>query len=141
MTNNHRPEFLASARHERGDTIRLRFGDGREGVVNLADLGLDTCGLHVATVRAASAGTCAELDGQHGETFHIDSSVLRALVDSDYANVLTNPIEPVPNIPMLKALAQINILQHGIAPKRENTSMEILREGREGGMYGIRDDN
>jgi hypothetical protein len=141
MISNRRPDFLAMARHEHGDVIWLHFADGLEGTVNFSDIGLDTSRLNVATVRAASDGTSAELDGQGNETFQIDSSVLRALVDSDYANAPSNSLEPQPNVPMLKALAQIYVIQQGMNLKSGKTSVELVREVREDGRYGVANDN
>jgi len=72
--------------------IRVRFADQFEGIVNLADLELDLALLKMETVRASSWGSAAEVDDLNMRPVHIDSSVLRAHIDPNFAADLQKAI-------------------------------------------------
>lgn len=85
-------DHLLSARLTKSKTVRLRFLDGLVGEVGFDALGLDTRKLRVHTVRASSWGGSAQVRDTSGHVVHIDSSVLRALIDPDYAVMLRRAI-------------------------------------------------
>lgn len=72
--------------------VALRFSDGYEGVADLTKTGLRIDRLDLASLRPSSWGGSAEVDDQRGHTVHIDSSVLRAIIDPAYAAVLRSAI-------------------------------------------------
>jgi hypothetical protein len=79
--------------HQVGDgQVALRFLDGFVGSLKVADLGLDTSRLRLGTIRAAQSGESAEVEDQSWHTISIDSSVLRAYVDPQYAAILKEAI-------------------------------------------------
>lgn len=79
--------------HQLGDAcVALRFLDGFVGHLDLADLGLDLSQLRIGTIRASEWGGAAEVQDRSWHTVHIDSSVLRAHVDPQYAAVLKEAI-------------------------------------------------
>jgi hypothetical protein len=52
------------------------------------------------------------------------------------AELNTYPLQPAPNLSILKAMAAVAEIQKGMEPKPGKDSVEYLREGREGEMYG-----
>ena len=43
---------------------------------------------------------------------------------------------PRPNVKMLDAMRRAEEIQHGMNPRPESDGVALLREGREGAMYG-----
>jgi hypothetical protein len=130
---------LQEARHESGDSIHVRFTNGREGIVSLTDLGLNAGELDMNSAVAAPDGAAVEIKSHHGDLFPIDVSILRALIDSRYSAALGQPFAPHPNMDMLRALVKIGIIQKDMHTKDVGkSSKDYVREAREGGMYGIR---
>lgn len=84
VATNLPPEHLASVRHLGGAVLSLRFSDGYTGRVDLSRLGMDVTMLRLDTARV-SWGSAVEVDDTRGETVHIDSAVLRAYCDPQYA--------------------------------------------------------
>ena len=79
--------------HQIGGTeVILRFLDGFCGHIDLRDLGLNIASLRIGTIRASSWGGAAEIEDSNWHTIHIDSSVLRAKTDSQYAAILKQAI-------------------------------------------------
>jgi hypothetical protein len=85
-------DHLLAVYYRGDDCIRLRFADGVVKEMSLADIGLDVSRLRLSTVRMASWGGAAEIEDQNHHTIHIDSSVLRAHVDPQYAAILKEAI-------------------------------------------------
>jgi hypothetical protein len=79
---------LISARHAEGSCILVRFADGLSGTINVCDLGLDPAELRMAAVRLSVSGTAAEFEDVSGSIVAIDSSILRAQIDPEYARQL-----------------------------------------------------
>jgi hypothetical protein len=88
-----KPDQLKSASHEKNGEIALTFADGHSGRVNLSDLGIDWRRLRMNTIRASLWGSAAEVKDANGKTFDIDSSVLRAWIDPDYAADLEDKLK------------------------------------------------
>jgi hypothetical protein len=85
-------DYLLSVHMTGGSHIALRFLDGKVGELDLADLGLDTSKLRIGTIKASSWGGAAEVEDRNWHTIHIDSSVLRAHIDPQYAALLKEAI-------------------------------------------------
>jgi hypothetical protein len=85
-------DYLVEAHRVSGALIALRFEDGHTGTINLTDLGIDPSSLRLDTVRASSWGSALEVEDLSGETVHIDSAVLRAYSDPQYARQLEQDI-------------------------------------------------
>jgi len=85
-------DHLEEARFVSRRRISLRFGDGKTGTVNLSQHGIDITQLDLETCRASEWGSSAEIETIDGETYDIDSSVLRAWIDPAYAAELEKSI-------------------------------------------------
>ena len=86
-------EFLEEAMPVSSRKILLRFADGLSGTVNLSQHGIDTTQLDISTCRASEWGSSAEIDTIGGETYDIDSAVLRAWIDPVYSAALEASIK------------------------------------------------
>jgi hypothetical protein len=86
------PERLIAASWKGNGKIFVQFADNCRGFVDLAQLGIEVAGLRTGTIRASSWGNAAEVTDNTGHVVHIDSSVLRAHIDSDYAAKLERDI-------------------------------------------------
>jgi len=86
------PDRLIAARSMPDGSILVRFADQRTGRVDLTQLGISTDSLKPETVRASSWGSAVEVTDNSGHTIHIDSAVLRAHIDPDYATWLQRAI-------------------------------------------------
>src|SRR4051812_43024601 len=85
------PDRLALARHAGGGKVYLRFSDGHTGTVDLGQLGIDVAALKMDSARE-SWGSAVEIDKLDGDTYHVDSAVLRARCDPQYAEQLKREI-------------------------------------------------
>ena len=75
--------------HNSAQGVVLRFSDGFEATVDISLTGLNVRLLNLSTIRESTWGGAVELEDRDGHTVHIDSSVLRAIVDPEFATVLT----------------------------------------------------
>jgi DNA-binding XRE family transcriptional regulator len=84
------PESVIDVRYSpaREKVLRVEFGDGLSGFVGWDELGMrDVIGTLVAeSARVGSRGKTIELTAKDGELFEIDSSSVRALLDSRFAD-------------------------------------------------------
>jgi hypothetical protein len=78
-------EALTLVRQAGGEAVFVQFADGCSGTVELSELGLDAADLAPGAVRAAPSGRAAEFEDRDGHVTRIDSSVVRAQIDADYA--------------------------------------------------------
>lgn len=85
------PEHLALATHIGGGKVALRFSDGRINTIDLSLLGIDTAKLRMSTAKA-SWGNAVEIQSMKGNAIYIDSSVLRAFCDPNYAAELRQAV-------------------------------------------------
>jgi hypothetical protein len=92
LTEELPPEHLSGAQHAENGRVSLRFADGYRGTVDLAELGMDPAALRLESVRASSWGSAVEVEDRQGKTIHIDSAVLRARCDRQYAMKLREAI-------------------------------------------------
>jgi hypothetical protein len=72
--------------------MRLQFSDGLTATVDLSRVGVNTSGLRLGSARASSWGSALEVEDARGNTVHIDSAVLRAYCDPQYAAALRQAI-------------------------------------------------
>jgi hypothetical protein len=84
-------EHLKVACHIGGRKVSLVFSDGFFSTVDLARVGIDTANLKLETARA-SWGSAVEIEDRKGKAIHIDSAVLRAQCDPQYAAELAKAI-------------------------------------------------
>ena len=89
------PDHVISANYTGDNLVSLRFSDGFTAVVDLARLGLDLQSLRLYTICASSWGSSIEVEDVEGETVHIDSAVLRAYSDPNFAAHLERSIAAV----------------------------------------------
>jgi len=85
-------DHLLSVYQAGNSRVYVRFLDGFVGEIDLSELGLDTSRLRIGTIRASSWGGAAEVEDLAWHTVNIDSSVLRAQVDPQYAALLNEAI-------------------------------------------------
>jgi hypothetical protein len=84
---------IATATFSPPGSIRLQFADGYTGTARLADIPLRPADIKPRSIRVAMWGNAVTVKNRRGETIHIDSSVLRAIVDSRYATALRRAID------------------------------------------------
>ena len=77
-----KPKFVAPS------SIRLSFADGLEGTWTFAQLCLDMETMRPESIRATRAGASVKLRSRWNEIVEIDSSTLRAAIDSKYSEKL-----------------------------------------------------
>jgi hypothetical protein len=133
---------LQDARHESDDSVRIRFADGREGVVSLGSLGVDVNQLRLATVRPSQDGAALQVTDTHNNMVSVASSILRASLDEQHSDALATGLLSVfpPNQLLLRVLAEMNAMGKDMNPVEDNQSLDYLRKARDGGMYGSRAD-
>jgi hypothetical protein len=86
------PDQLTAASHASVTAVFLQFTDGHKATIDLVDLGIDVSNLRLPTVRASSWGSAVEVEDATGKTVHIDSALLRAYSDPQYAKQLGEAI-------------------------------------------------
>ena len=88
---NLRPDTLAEVRYlATGDHLWVQFGDGLTGILDWSDLGIEALrpNLVAESATASSMGSSIELLDSTGETFDIDASVARAVLDERHRRFL-----------------------------------------------------
>jgi hypothetical protein len=78
------PDVLSKVKPIPPSEIEVIFADGRSGVIDVAALGLNIKHLNLSSVRVSEWGSSVEIDDLHGQSFPIDSSVLRSKIDPIY---------------------------------------------------------
>jgi hypothetical protein len=84
-------DHLESANYAGGTKANVRFSDGLGGIMDLTDIGLDTKPLNLGSIKQ-SWGSAIEIETKSGEQFYIDSSIIRAYLDPDFAKQLAQTI-------------------------------------------------
>ena len=79
------PERLASAKFSSPSTMELEFADGIRGLLAIERLDMPMDRIRWSTAAASASGYLMTVEGAKGETIPIDSSVLRYLIDEEYA--------------------------------------------------------
>jgi hypothetical protein len=79
-----RKDHLISARYQPPSRIRLAFADGLTGIWSFRQLELKMTNMKPTTIRVTASGTAIEVISKSGERVEIDSSSLRAMIDSAY---------------------------------------------------------
>lgn len=92
VIGNHSKDHLTHAKYAGNGKVALQFADGLFAGVDLAELDIDTSMIKPESMRA-SWGSAVEIDTTDGDTFHIDSAVLRAYCDPEYAEELEKSIQ------------------------------------------------
>jgi hypothetical protein len=88
------PEHLASVEHVYDSKVYLTFSDGYSATIDLAELGIDLTALRWRSLEP-SWGSAVEIKTASGKAIHIDSAVLRAYCDTQYAADLEQAVASV----------------------------------------------
>jgi hypothetical protein len=79
------PDRLAEVRYVPPSSLEVMFADGGRGTIEVHNLGLDPADFDLETVRINDTGTAVEVLTDDGGFISVDSSVVRAEADPEYA--------------------------------------------------------